>query len=190
MIGLIKGTLYSKTSNQIIVLVNGVGYILYITPDLHSKSKTNTEITLFVHTHVKDDAIELFGFSDQNQLNLFNMLITVSGIGPKTALLIIDRGVDNIEKAIKESNVGVFSAIPRLGRKNSQKIILELKNKIGSIKELDLSDNDSEETKDLIEALMGMGFGKQEILQALKKIDPDINNISQKIRQILKILKK
>ena len=112
----------------------------------------------------------------------------MSGIGPKTALLVVNRGVDHIRQAISQADVEFFTSVPRLGKKNAQKIIIELKSKIGSITDLDLSSFETGETKALLEALLSMGFVKSEALDAIKKLPPHTESLEAKIRFALKLL--
>jgi len=121
---------------------------------------------------------------------LFTLLLSVSGIGPKTALAITDRGVDQVRHAIVSSDVDFFTTIPRLGKKNAQKIIIELKSKLGSTKDLDLASQSSGDTKEIIDALLSMGFIRHEIVEVLKKITPEAQTIEQKIREALRFLGK
>lgn len=190
MIGLLKGTIFSGNKNPVIVMVNGVGYAVNVPLGLLSKMKANDHIILHVHTHVRDDAIELFGFSSSEELDMFHLLLDVSGIGPKTALSVIDKGVQSISHAIVESDVDFFTTVPRLGKKNAQKIIIDLKSKLGSVSDLDLKENEPGETRDVIDALMAMGFNKKEIVDTLKKLPPGVMTVEQKIRRVLQYIGK
>lgn len=190
MIGLLSGNVYRTHKNPIILWVSGVGYSVYVPEHLRAKITKNQDVTLFIHTYVSDDAIALFGFLSEDELTLFDLLLSVSGIGPRTALAILDRGAQGTEKAIMESDVDFFTAIPRLGKKNAQKIIIELKSKLGSIRDLDLKGDQDSETKELQEALLSMGFVKKEIAEAIKKLDDSDKSVEQKLRHVLKILGK
>jgi len=185
MIGLLTGTISYKNTNPITVLVGGVGYNVSV-PDGLRGTLRDTE-TLFIHTHVSDSEISLYGFKTREDLTLFELLLTVSGIGPRTALAISDRGTISIRRAISESDVQFFTMIPRLGKKNAQKIIIELRTKLGSITELDL-DADSGETKQIRAALESMGFARGEIADALKNTKG--NSVEEIIREALKFLGK
>jgi Holliday junction DNA helicase RuvA len=143
---------------------------------------------LYIHTHVTENNISLYGFGDQNELELFELLLTVSGIGPKSALGIINFGVEKIKQAIVQAEVNFFTQIPRLGTKNAQKIIIELKNKLGSSIDLDLTQDENQ--KEMITVLSGMGFSRQEAILAIKQIPGDIATLEEKIRYALKNLSK
>lgn len=188
MIGMLTGTVSRTTHNPIIVDVHGVGYAVHVPPHTATHLPMHGTQTFFIHTHVSDDALDLYGFLTQEELDLFTLLLTVSGIGPRTATLIMDRSASAIQTAIMTSDVDFFTTIPRLGRKNAQKIIIELKSKLGSTKDLDLSDESEGETKQLLDALLSMGFARSEIIGAIKKLDKTDVTIEQKIRHALKNL--
>lgn len=187
MIGFLSGTIRDTYGNSVIVDVGGVGYIVNVADRLMSQYSMNSPCTLYIHTHVREDALDLYGFITKEELRLFELLLTVSGIGPKTGLTVIDRGTDAIQKAVQRADVDFFTTIPRLGKKNAQKIIIELKNKLGALEDLDLQ-SDSGETKEILEALLAMGFVKNEITEAMKKLSDKEVTIEQKIRRVLQLL--
>ena len=190
MIGALKGTIYSKSQNSIILFVGGVGYGVFVTNRFLEESKTDSEVFLFTHSHIREDAFDLFGFPTKQELHVFKLLITVSGIGPKTALTVINRGVGAVTGAVQKSDVDFFTTIPRLGKKNAQKIIIELKQKLGSIADLDLSEYASSETKEILDGLSSMGFARNEAMQVIKTIPSNTVTLEQKIRYCLKELGK
>ncbi len=190
MIGRLTGTIVSHLHNPLIIDVHGVGYVVRVPERFLASVKPGRQHTLLIHSHIREDAFDLYGFATQQELVLFELLLTVSGIGPKTALGVVDRGVVSVEDAVRKSDVDFFTTIPRLGTKNAQKIIIELKSKLGSSQMLDLTGTDSSETKQIVEALSSMGFEKQEIREALKKLDTKDVTVEQKIRHALKYLGK
>jgi holliday junction DNA helicase RuvA len=186
MIGKLKGTI-SNPTNPLIVDVHDVGYLVHITDKLRSELKAHTSYEFFIYTHIRDDAFDLYGFTTTEELELFKLLLTVSGIGPKTALTVVGRGASAVERAVKLSDVEFFTSVPRLGRKNAQKIIIELKTKLGSLMDLNLS-GDNGETKQIVDALVSMGFAKQEVNTVLEKIADTEETLEEKIRHALKLL--
>lgn len=190
MIGHLTGTIFESTRTTTIVDTGGVGYLVHVPEQLLSKLTPKTIHSFYIHTHVRDDALDLYGFDTRDELSIFELLLTVSGIGPRTALSIVNRGVSHIQHAVTTSDVEFFTTIPRLGKKNAQKIIIELKSKLGSIQDLDLSEDGSGETKDVLDALTHMGFGRSEVITAIKKLDPEDKTLEQKILHALKILGK
>lgn len=187
MIGRLLGIIETNTNNPLIIDIHGVGYVVHVPERFLATVKPGKPHTLFIHSHIREDAFDLYGFATPEDLSLFNLLLTVSGIGPKTALLVINHGVEEVEAAVRKSDVDFFTAIPRLGTKNAQKIIIELKSKLGSTKSLDLS-GATGETKQVIQALTSMGFEKSEIREALEKLDSRDVSVEQKIRHSLKLL--
>ena len=191
MIGMLKGEVVIRDGNYLLVDVNGVGYRVLASSAVLAKAPTNSKVTLFIYTHVREDAISLFGFLDALDLKLFENLISVSGIGPKTAMNIFSIGKrENITQAIITGDVSFFTGVPRLGKKNAQKIIIELKSKFGSIEELDLSKSDVKENAEVIAALKNFGFSNKEVLEAVKSIKTDGKTTEEKIRLALKELGK
>jgi len=188
MIGRLSGTISSNTHTPVIVDVGGVGYLVHVTEKFLASVELGKRYTLAIHTHVREDALDLYGFKDENELVLFDLLLTVSGIGPKTALMVVDRGAVNTQRAVSQGDVDFFTTIPRLGKKNAQKIIIELKNKLGSTHDLDLNGQSDGETKQMTDALLSMGFKRHEIAQALEKINTSDQTLEQKMRQALKLL--
>jgi len=189
MIGRLTGIVATAGRTPLILDVNGVGYLLHVSQSEANKIKHNDKITFHIHTHVREDALDLYGFSSEEELALFELLLTVSGIGPKTGLSIIDRGAKAIKNAVIAADAEFFTTIPRLGKKNAQKIIIELKNKLGGLTDLDLSGAKESETKELISALTGMGFDRRDVIEILQQLKPD-DSIENKLRSALKLLGK
>jgi Holliday junction DNA helicase RuvA len=181
MIAYLSGKIIYKLNDSIILLVNGVGYQVYISVELYSKIKEGENLELFIYSHIKEDCFDLLGFKTKEELMLFKMLLSVSGVGPKTALLVIGKGVEQINNAILKADVGFFSQIPRLGLKNSQKIIIELKNKLGGMADLDLS-SETKESIEVVEALQSMGYTKKQAIDSLKCIaDSEAKTVEERI---------
>ncbi len=189
MIAALTGTVFDN-NNPIVLFVGGVGYSVHVPEKLISRLTVGQTHTLRIHTHVRDDTLELYGFMTPEELTLFEHLLTVSGIGPRTALAVVDRGVNQVQRAVTQADVDFFTTIPRLGRKNAQKIIIELKTKLGSLLELDLTREASGETKQILDALVSMGFTKNEALEAINRTASEDWPIEQKIRHALKTLGK
>lgn len=187
MIGYLNGEIVAVDDSHIVIDVSGVGYSVVVSKDVLSKTGINSKLKLFIYTHVREDLIQLYGFLDLLELKLFRSLISVSGVGPKTAMSIFSIGSrDSIIEAIIKGDVSFFTSVSRLGKKNAQKIIIELKNKFGSIEDLDLSKIDSKEKDEIIAALTGFGFTRKESLDAIKSIRGEGKTVAEKIRLALK----
>jgi len=185
MISYLKAKYHGGLSGKAILEAQGVGYGVWLPDQLKSRLKMGKEVELYIYTHVREDVLDLYGFSQKDELELFQLLLNVSGVGPKSALIIIDRGVVAVRQAIVSTDVSFFTSIPRIGKKNAQKIILELKGKLGSLAELDL-ENIGGQTQEVIEALQAVGFSKSEALEAVRNLPGDVETIEDKIRYALK----
>jgi Holliday junction DNA helicase RuvA len=186
MIAQLTGTVTRIHTNPLVLDVHGVGYAVFVPQKLLTTVVKDQRLTVYTHTYVREDALQLFGFATQEELSLFDLLLTVPGVGPKTALAVLDRGVDAIRRAIVSSDVEFFMTIPRLGKKNAQKIIIELKSKLGSTSDLDLTREERGDTKQIIDALLSMGFDRTEAREAVKKL-PE-GSLEEKIKFALRML--
>jgi Holliday junction DNA helicase RuvA len=187
MISLLIGKPYVEL-NKLTVLVGGVGYEVYTGNKILSQAATLSEITLFIHTHVREDALELFGFSSATERNLFLLLLSVSGIGPKTALMIANQGVEQITTAVQQANVTFFTKIPRVGKKMGQKIIIDLKSRLGSLKELKIG-GFSEHEQMIVDAVVALGFDEQRVYELMEGQAFSEVSAEDAIKKLLKELK-
>lgn len=183
--------MFFKESNSIILDVQGVGYKVLGSRDVIAKARKGSPLELFIYTHVREDNISLFGFLESLDLKLFENLISVSGVGPKTAMNIFSIGNrSQIISAIATADTSFFKSVPRLGQKNAQKIIIELKNRFGGIAELDLSGEDMSGNEEIIAALKNFGFTSKEIHDAIRKVKKEGQTITETIKLALKYLGK
>ncbi len=185
MIGSLKGKTVLKTDKFLIVETAGVGYKISTSPDVLSKSgKIGEEIFLWIHTHVREDAIDLYGFLARQELEFFEMLINVSGIGPKGALSILGiASIETLRKAISTGDTAYLTKVSGIGKKTAEKIVIELRDKIGEEK----SGTSLQGELDALEALKSLGYSQNEARDALKKVATKTNT-NAKIREALKIL--
>lgn len=186
MIGYLRGTIVASLDQEIWVDVQGIGYRVRVNG--RWSMVNGQDVEMFIHTAVREDAITLYGFATIDELQLFELLITVSGIGPKTALGIVSSSsADQIEAAIRQADVAFFTKVPGIGKKGAQRIIVDLKSKIGSLKEMDLSTD--EEDDGVFIALKQFGFKPSDISLVLKKMDRTLPE-QQQIKQGLQLLGK
>lgn len=187
MIGTLHGTVTAKMSPSIIVEVNGVGYKVLVDARFFSQVLLEEKVKLFIHTLVREDALDLYGFKEPEDLVLFELLISVSGVGPKSALGVFSIGSrSQIVQAVVGGDVSFFTSVPRLGKKNGQKIIIELKNKLGGVEDLDLTDSQTSQEKDAIAALESVGLTLREAEQAVKVIAKEGMSTEEIVRLALK----
>lgn len=191
MIGFLSGTIIRITPQFLILNVSGVGYKVLVPSSVLTKAVLSQPLELHVYTHVREDSLELFGFSDPQDLTLFEYLISVNGVGCKTALGIFSVGSrSSIIQAISTADTGFFMGVPRLGKKNAQKIIIELKNKIGATTELDLQEESGREVEEAVLALQGFGYTQREAQAAIQAIKGQGVTTEEKIKLALKYLGK
>jgi holliday junction DNA helicase RuvA len=191
MIGHLRGEVFFKESSYIILDVKGVGYKILGSRDVLAKAIKGSPLALFIYTHVREDNISLFGFLESADLKLFENLIGVSGIGPKTAMNIFSIGDrSQIVSAIISADTSFFKSVPRLGQKNAQKIIIELKNKFGSTTDLDLNGDDLSGNEEVATALKDFGFTTKEIHDAIRNVKKEGQKITETIKLALKYLGK
>ncbi|MFH2118348.1 MAG: Holliday junction branch migration protein RuvA [Candidatus Paceibacterota bacterium] len=169
MIGFLSGKV-QKLANGVLIHVNGVGYRVEVGEGVARTLTDGESASLHIYTHVKEDALKLFGFASEQDLFLFELVLSVSGVGPKIALTIVDTGADRLVRAVQNAEVSFFSAIPRVGKKLAQKIIIELKSKLGGIKELELGPL-SDKEQDVLEGLRSLGFAESNIQQVISELD-------------------
>lgn len=164
MIGYLKGTLIQKKPNQIILDVGGVGYSVWIPLSTYLALKDINELVeLLVYTHLTENSLALYGFSREEERDLFLKLIGISGIGPKLALNILSGiEVSDLEEAIRQSDVARITLIPGIGKKTALRIALELQEKLEKKEEI-IQTKAIQEREDLISALMNLGFKRKEV---------------------------
>ncbi|KUK79050.1 MAG: Holliday junction ATP-dependent DNA helicase RuvA [Microgenomates bacterium 39_7] len=185
MIGYLKGEPFIS-GGQLLILVQGVGYSVEVGKKTRA-SLNQSEVELFIYTHVREDKLELYGFPTAQQKHLFELLLDVSGVGPKTAIEITDQDPDRIVSAVQNSEVSFFNSIPRIGKKTAQKIILDLKSKLGSITELSLGPKSSQE-RDVFDALTALGYEESEIGAAINELDLEELSLEKAVKSVLKQL--
>lgn len=184
MIGSIKGKIILKTDKFLIVETGGVGYKINISLDTSNKTQNKEKIFLFIHTHVREDILDLYGFLDYKELEFFEMLINISGIGPKGALAILGiTSIETLRKAIGTGDTSYLTKISGIGKKTAEKIVIELRDKVGEEK----TGSSLQGELDTLEALKSLGYSQNQAREALKKVPADMDT-NAKIREALKIL--
>ena len=174
MIGYLSGVLQKKCNNFLLIQVGGVGYTVFVSLDLFAKAKEQEEIDLYVYTVVKENEISLYGFESLHERNFFELLISVSGIGPKSALEFFSVPLSLVKEAISAGDIPFLTKVKGVGKRTAERIVMELKNKLGTFVVSDIisskESNESEnEASDVILALEGLGFDRMLIVQKLKK---------------------
>ena len=188
MIGSISGIIQHKGTGFLIIETNGVGYKVFVTPPQHFEAKVGAPLNLVIHTYVREDQFTLYGFPAMSDLEFFELLLTVSGVGPKSALGIMSvSSLDMIKSAIASGDAAVFTKVAGIGKKTAERVIVELREKL---KSQGVSAPIAQEHSDVLEALMALGYREQEAREALKNVPADAKNIQEKIKLALKALQR
>ncbi len=192
MISHLEGKIIDAGERFIILQTGGVGYKVFATSEtLHELEKRQGQVaSLFTYLAVRENALDLYGFSEKESLEFFELLITISGIGPKTALGILSvTTIQNIKQAIRTGETAHLTKVSGIGKKNAEKIVLELRDKITTLPGEEDS-HDMRDESDAIEGLKALGYGEREAREALKKLPKEITRPGERIKQALKLLGK
>ena len=186
MISYLKGKIIKEDQKSVILDVSGVGYKIHTNMTSLSVKK-NQDVEFWTYLAVRENALDLYGFANKEELSFFELLITVSGIGPKSAMGILTlASLSNLQHAISRGDVGHLTKVSGIGKKNAEKIVMELKDKVETV--LDgLGQYDSGDI-DALEALKSLGYGEREAREALKKAEGETTE--KKVRSALKNLNK
>jgi Holliday junction DNA helicase RuvA len=189
MIYTLEGHLKSLGDNFLVLEVGGIGFRVFTNKQtLASLPLPGAPVALYCFLHVREDALELFGFRDEGALKLFELLNAVSGIGPKTALAILDLDtVPNIMAAIIEKRVDLISRAPGVGEKTAGRVVLELQNRIQLPHSGALSQTMGINAE-VEEALVGLGYNRSDVRKVLSEIGPEKKTLEEKLREALKMI--
>ena len=182
MIARLTGKPVARTLDGVVLDVGGVGYLLRLTLRALRKAEGTGEVTLDTYLHVREDALQLYGFAEPAERGLFEQLLSVSGVGPKVALAIVSGSTPSeLRRAIALEDTTRFIAIPGIGKKTAQRVVLELKEKLG------LEPVEDGEPPDLVarDALVELGYSLPEADRALASTDPQLPP-EERVRQALK----
>jgi Holliday junction DNA helicase RuvA len=193
MIGYLTGKIISSKPTQILLDVNGVGYAIKISINTFERISSKDKVSLYIHTNVKEDSITLFGFYSEAEKEMFELLISISGVGPKSALSLLSGiSTDDLKQAIITNNIERIVAVPGIGRKTAERLILELKNKVRDIKEEGITPAKPSAHKEAIAALTTLGYNLVSSEKAVNKILAEFPeySIEELIKRTLKELNK
>jgi Holliday junction DNA helicase RuvA len=191
MIAKLKGKIEYLKDSYAVIDVNDIGYKVYLSAytagKITSLKDNEGKVSLHIYTHVREDALALYGFLVLEELEMFKLLISISGIGPKAGLSILSIATPKtIKTAVLNEDPSILTKVSGIGKKIAHRVILELKNKV-----TDISIGDKEEAivdVDAIEALMTMGYSNNEARSALKTVSTEIKDVGQRVKEALKNL--
>ncbi len=189
MIARLRGQLFEKNPGQLVVDVQGVGYSVFVAmPTYSSVPDPGSEVALDIYTHVREDVIQLYGFSTRLERSIFERLTHISGIGPRLALTILSgSSVEDLVGSIKRGDLARLTSIPGVGKKTAERIVLELKDKL---REFVVEEDRTDSETDVISAMENLGYNRGLIEAAIKRAldgaaDPGFDELFKKTLQIL-----
>lgn len=192
MIAYLRGQIINKASGYVIVEVNDLGYQVFVGENLGSELKVNTEVELYTHHQVREEASDLYGFKTIDDLNLFELLLSVSGVGPKSALGVLSlASAGDIKEAIIRGDADLLTKVAGIGKKTAERLVLELKSKIMRISSgTSLETNNLSGSSDELDALMSLGYSLSEARTALSSISPELSDSGERVKAALKKMAK
>jgi len=190
MISFLRGRLINKGINYVILETHDLGYRVFVGEALLNDSKVGMELELYTHQRIKEDASDLYGFKSISDLELFELLLTVSGVGPKSALGVLNIATaSDIQEAIIRGDADLLTKVAGIGKKTAERLVLELKNKIIRTGGAAMILNSGATTSgDEIDALMSLGYSLSEARSALNLVDSTLIDSGARVKAALKSL--
>ncbi|MCC6222022.1 MAG: Holliday junction branch migration protein RuvA [Thermoleophilia bacterium] len=187
MIARLRGRPAALDADGLVVEVGGVGYRVLATESVLRRAEGADEVTLETHLHVREDALQLYGFASVEERRLFELLLGVTGVGPKMALAIVSaHAPGDVRRAVVTEDLALFQAVPGIGRKLAQRVVLELKEKVAPLAAVGLPVAGAGDGHAVArDALVELGFTVVEAEQRLARIDPDLPP-SERVREALR----
>lgn len=194
MISFLRGKILNKRKNFIILNVRDIGYRIYVNETVLSELAIGQEAELYIHQHIREDAQALFGFKNLEQLEMFELLLTISGIGPKSALAVLGiASVGDIKDSIARGDSSLLMKVSGIGKKTAERVVLDLRDKIGAIAagvDNFSADGGLTASGDEIDALMALGYSMMQARDVLRLVDPKIIKSGERIRAALRLMGK
>jgi len=188
MISHLTGTVIDRGERSIIIDVSGVGYKVFVTTGVMEKLNEGSKVSIWTYLAVREDAHTLYGFNEKEGLEFFELLISISGIGPKSALGILNvSSPDAIRNAVSSGDTSHLTKVSGIGKKSAEKIVLELQDKLGSLSQGNEASG-LKEKSEALEALVSLGYSLQDARSALKEISGTATTTNELVREALKKL--
>ena len=187
MVGWLEGKIKTVRPTHCVLAVGGIGYKVFATKETLLPLKAETTASFWTHMAIREDAQDIYGFIEEEELRFFELLLTVSGIGPKSALAVLDTvSVETLRSAISQGRAEYLTKVSGIGKKTAEKIVLELKDKVGAgTMGTSLSLKGDE---DALEALRALGYSSHEARDTLRKVPTEFSNSNDRLREALKLL--
>jgi len=189
MIAYIKGKVIKRSGSSVVVENGGLGYKVFVGEGAAAELGVGAVVELWTHHHVREDADELYGFLTSDKLEMFDLLLDVNGIGPKSAIGVMAAiSVDDLKTAIATGDLAMLTKVSGIGKKTAERIILDLKDKVGFLSPLLGSGGNARGEE--IDALVALGYSMQESREALANVSQDIKDPGARLKEALKNIRK
>jgi len=190
MIGELSGKIARQEPSALILNVQGVGYHIHTTPNLALSTTEGEEVHLYTHLVVRENVLDLYGFATKEETDFFKLLISISGIGPRSAIAVLSLAdINTLSAAASSGDTTYLTRVSGIGKKTAQKIVLELKDKLGTISFSD-TDTGRQEDADVLDALEALGYSLSEARDALAAIPEEATSSSARLKAALQALGK
>ena len=192
MISYLNGKIKNKGRGFVIVVVGGVGYQIFVNETMYADFNIGEEIEIYTHHYVREDALDLYGFKSLEDLEMFELLLSISGIGPKSAIGVLAiASVDDIKDSIAQGDSALLTKVSGIGKKTAERVVLELREKIGHLMSTNSENGQTGLVSgDEIDALMALGYSMTQARDALRGVDSKIKDSGDRIKGALKKLGK
>ncbi len=193
MIAFLRGKIISQNNSFLIVEVNNIGYKVFVNQNLLNQIKVGNQIELYTHQYVREDFLDLYGFISQDELEMFELLLSVSGVGPKSALGVLSvASINDLKRTIAAGDPSLLVKVSGIGKKTAERIVLELREKVDSFVDRKKMSNtyNTVASSDEIDALMALGYSLSQAREALSRVDPSVKDSGERIKQALRLLHK
>ena len=189
MISYLEGKIIEKNEKFFVIDTGGIGYRVFSHEGILEKIPAiGQDVGVWTHLYVREDALDLYGFIDKDELDFFEVLISISGIGPKSALGILEVApVTSLKQAIVSEDETFFTKVSGVGKKTAQRLILELKNKLAKTI-TPIKGSDSAEMSEAMDALVSLGYKERDARKVLQEIPRDVRGVEAKVKAALKRL--
>lgn len=185
MIAYLRGKILKKAAKVIILDTGNIGYSVHLTNRNLEELSEGQDSQFFIHSQIREDAFDLYGFQNEQDMNFFKMLLNINGIGPKLALEILNVPQEKVKSAIINDDSNYLTKIPGIGGKTAKRIILELKNKV-EISDMDVTAKSKDIDHDTIEALTRLGYHRHQVIRTLKTMPEEIVETEEIVTYFLK----
>lgn len=193
MIAFLRGKIMAKLINAVILETNDIGYEIFVGENFLGELMINKEVEIYLHHHVREEASDLYGFKTLADLEVFKLLLSVSGVGPKSALGVLSIATaSDVSQAILRGDPNLLTKVSGIGKKTAERVVLELKNKISRTQASSLDSETSALNygSDEIDALMSLGYSLSEARSALGVVPSEVADSGERVKQALKNMKK